>query len=314
MSLTIISLGIFLALSGLLISGIYFVVEAPARRGKMRARLAAVQQIARAEAMDSLDAEIIRQHVLSRIPRINQLLLKLPFLAEWQLFLEQSATRLTLLTLVSISLWAGVAVQLASILLRLPVIFSIPLTIAGMAVPFIVLAIRRSRRFSRFEELFPDAMDMLARAVRAGYAFTTGLELIAQEMPDPIAREFRITYEQQNLGLPLKEALGNLAVRVPLEDVHIFVTALQIQRESGGNMAETLDNLSYLIRERFKLYRQVRVYTAEGRMSLYILTALPPIAAVLLYFVNPGYMATLFNDPIGQKCLIAAAGLQVLGY
>src|SRR5690606_41720752 len=119
----------------------------------------------------------------------------------------------------------GVAVQLASILLRLPVIFSIPLTIAGMAVPFIVLAIRRSRRFSRFEELFPDAMDMLARAVRAGYAFTTGLELIAQEMPDPIAREFRITYEQQNLGLPLKEALGNLAVRVPLEAVHIFVTA-----------------------------------------------------------------------------------------
>src|SRR5262249_37038514 len=129
------------------------------------------------------------------------------------------------------------------------------------AVPFGVTAVLRRLRFNKFEEQFPEATDLLGRAVRAGHAFTTGFELIGKELPDPVAEEFRITFQQQHLGLPLRDALKNMTVRVPLPDVRIFVSALQIQRESGGNLGEILDTISTVIRERFKLQRQVRVYT-----------------------------------------------------
>jgi tight adherence protein B len=150
-------------------------------------------------------------------------------------------------------------------------------------VPLWVLYYKRYRRFSQFERQFPEALDILSRAVRAGYAFTTGLQLIADEMPDPDCGEFRRTFEQQNLGLPLRDAFFNLSLRVPLPDVRIFVSTMQIQSETGGNLAETLDNLSRIVRERFRLLRQVRTYTAEGRLSLYFLTAIPPFMVVLLY-------------------------------
>jgi tight adherence protein B len=149
--------------------------------------------------------------------------------------------------------------------------------------------------------------------VRAGHAFTTGLELIAKEMPDPLAREFRITYEQQNFGMPLKEALQNLSVRMPLPDVFFFTSALQIQRESGGNLGEILDNLATVIRERFKIQRQVRVVTAQGRMTLYMLMGLTPGFALLMYLRNPKYIGRLFTDPLGQKALGVTLALQVIG-
>src|SRR5262249_27485970 len=139
-------------------------------------------------------------------------------------------------------------------------------------------------------EQFPDAIDLLARAVRAGHAFTTAFSLIGEEMADPIAEEFKVTYRQQNLGLPLREAFANLTQRIPLSDVQIFVTALQIQRESGGNLGEILDNLATVIRERFKILREVRVITAEARLSMYALTAMPFVAGILMYLGNPEYM------------------------
>jgi tight adherence protein B len=129
-----------------------------------------------------------------------------------------------------------------------------------------------------------------------------------------VAGEFRVTYEQQNLGMPLREALERLAARVPIADVRFFVSALQIQRESGGNLAEILDKLSYVVRERFKILRQVQVFTAEARMSLYILTAVPPITGILMYLVNPDYIGTLFRDEMGQKMLATAIVLQVVGF
>jgi tight adherence protein B len=133
-------------------------------------------------------------------------------------------------------------------------------------------------------------------------------------MPSPVSDEFNRTYNEQNLGLPLRDALDNMMRRVPLIDFRIFVTALMIQRESGGNLAEILDNLSHVIRERFKLMRQIRVYTAQGRLSLYILVALPPILGVLIYFLNPKYIGMLFTDPLGMRFLIAGIILQVCGY
>ncbi len=186
--------------------------------------------------------------------------------------------------------------------------------ILAISIPILVIAIKRQRRFLKFEEIFPDAIDLLGRSVRAGHAFTTGLELIAKEMPAPVSDEFQRAYEQQNLGLPLRDALENLMRRMPLTDVRIFVTALMIQRESGGNLAEILDNLSHVMRERFKLMRQIRVYTAQGRLSLYLLVSIPPLMGIMIYFMDREYIMRLFTDPLGIRFLVAGIVLQVLGY
>ena len=150
----------------------------------------------------------------------------------------------------------------------------------GAFLPYSYASYRRTKRFQKFEELFPEAIDTLARAVRAGHAFTTALEMISNEVAEPIATEFRKLFEEQKFGLPVRDALINLTERVPLVDVKFFVTAVMLQRETGGNLAEILDNLSYVIRERFKIQRQVRVYTAQGRLTMMLLMGLPPVIVV----------------------------------
>ena len=159
----------------------------------------------------------------------------------------------------------------------------------------------RTKRFQKFEEKFPEAIDTLARAVRAGHAFTTALEMIANEVSEPVAGEFRQLYEEQKFGLPVRDALLNLADRIPLVDVKFFVTAVMLQRETGGNLAEILDNLSYVIRERFKILRQVRVHTAQGRLTMVLLMALPPTIVLIMQLLNPGFIRPLFTDPIGPR-------------
>ena len=173
---------------------------------------------------------------------------------------------------------------------------------------------RRNKRFQKFEELFPEAIDTLARAVRAGHAFTTALELIASEIADPVASEFRKLFEEQKFGMPVRDALINLTERVPLVDVKFFVTAVMLQRETGGNLAEILDNLSYVIRERFKIMRQVRVHTAQGRMTMLLLMGLPPIIIVTMQIMNPTFIRPLFDDPIGHILLVVGITLQTVGY
>ena len=139
-----------------------------------------------------------------------------------------------------------------------------------------------------FEEAFPEALDLIARALKAGHAFVTGLKMVADEMPEPVGPEFRKTFDEQNFGLPLKDALENLTMRVPGLDVRFFATAVLIQRETGGNLSEILENLAHVVRERFKILRQVRVYTAHGRMTGYVLLALPAVLCIALAFINPG--------------------------
>jgi tight adherence protein B len=156
---------------------------------------------------------------------------------------------------------------------------------------------RRQKRFEKFEELFPEAIDTLARAVRAGHAFTTALEMISNEIADPLATEFRKLFEEQKFGMPVRDALMNLAERVPLVDVKFFVTAVMLQRETGGNLAEILDNLSYVIRERFKIQRQVRVHTAQGRLTMALLMAMPPTVVAILFVFSPEFVAPLFTIP-----------------
>jgi len=188
--------------------------------------------------------------------------------------------------------------------------------VAGLVVatiPCAVIAFRRARRMQQFEERFPEALDLLGRAVRAGHAFTTGLEMISMESSEPVASEFRKTFEEQNFGLPLRDVLLNLTERVPLMDVRFFVTALLVQKETGGNLAEILDELSRVIRERFRIYREVRVRTAQGRLTALILIAMPPSMMALLWMMNPSYIRVLFVDPKGSTLLAAAAMMQIIG-
>jgi tight adherence protein B len=172
---------------------------------------------------------------------------------------------------------------------------------------------KRLRRLRAFEKNFPEAIDLLARAVRAGHAFTTGLEMIATELPQPVAGEFRIAYEEQNFGLPLKDALLNLTERVPLVDVRFFVTALMVQKETGGNLAEILDKLAYLVRDRFRILGDVRTKSAQGRLTAAILIAAPPGIVLMLRAMNPDYLRPMFEDPWGFYAMVIAVALQVIG-
>ena len=188
----------------------------------------------------------------------------------------------------------------------------------GLALLFVffpLMYVRRARknRMYKFEEQFPDAIDLISRALRAGHALPTGLGMVADEIPPPIGTEFRILYDEQNFGLTLPDAIRNFAARIPVLDARFFATAVLTQRETGGNLAEVLDNLASVIRERFKVKRQVRVISAHGRITGWVLAALPPSIAVASFAISPVHMQTLLGDPIGINMLIAAAFMQVLG-
>lgn len=186
--------------------------------------------------------------------------------------------------------------------------------LVGLPLPFAWLLRQRSVRMGRFEEQFPEALDLLSRAIRAGHAFQTAMSMVADELPAPVGTEFKKTFEQQNFGLPLRDALNQMTQRIPIIDVRFFVTAVLIQRETGGNLSEILDNLSHVVRERFKVLRQVRVHTAHGRFTGYVLLALPAALAIALSFINPEHMELLFRRPMGQTMLIGAVVMQTLGY
>jgi len=179
--------------------------------------------------------------------------------------------------------------------------------------PLMVVRYKAKKRMAIFEEQFPQALDLISRAMRAGHAFTTGLAMVAEEASQPVSGEFRLLYDQQNFGMPLTEAMKKFADRVQLLDAKFFVTAVLTQRESGGNLAEVLDNLARVIRERFKVKRQVRVVTAHARITGWVLCGLPPVAAIGLLFISPESMKLMVNDPMGPPMLIGAAVLQVLG-
>jgi tight adherence protein B len=303
---------VFLVTLGLAISATYFLIEAPASKKRMRVRLSAIEESS-VQSIDDKEAGLVRQEVFSQVPAINRLLVQMPLAARLHIFIEQAGMQITVAMVLLISLASAFFVLVLGLLLFVPALLAILLAVGAGSIPFFVISVKRQRRFSKFAEIFPDAIDMLARAVRAGHAFTTGLEMMSREMPEPLASEFRTTYEQQNFGMPIREALHNLSVRMPLPDVRFFVSALQIQRESGGNLAEILTNLAQVIRERFKILRQVRVYTAQGRMTLYILMALAPGFALIIFFANPKYLAPLWTDPLGRRWLVYAAILQVIG-
>jgi tight adherence protein B len=182
------------------------------------------------------------------------------------------------------------------------------------SLPLLYVMRKRSARMRRFEELFPDSLEFVARSMRAGHAFSVSLEMIHREFQEPLAGEFRRTFEEHNLGLPLDVALQKLAKRVPSLDVHFFVSAVLLQKRTGGNLAEILDKLAYVIRERFKLRGKIRAISAHGRMTGAALSCIPLGVAVIMFYVNPDYVRFFFLDDVGNIMLACAVVLQLIGY
>lgn len=193
-------------------------------------------------------------------------------------------------------------------------IMALPPAILGATLPWLYVRRCKAKRVAAFEEIFPEAIDLLGRAIRAGHGLSTALKMVADEMGNPLGPEFRRVFEEQKFGLPLEESLNGLADRVDLADVRIFNTGVLIPRAVGGNLAEILDNLARTIRERFTIQRQVRVYTAQGRFTGYLLAVLPVIIGFLIYLLNRDYMSILWAEDVGRVLIAVALLLQIVGF
>lgn len=258
--------------------------------------------------------ELLRDELLSGIPALNKLLSRWSRTSRLQLLLEQSDLKLRAGKFVLLCACSGAAVACAALALTASLLFSLGAFLLGSFLPVGYALMLRRKRFQKFEALFPQAIDLLVRSSRAGHPFTTSLEMIGNELNEPIAGEFRRVHEEQKFGMPIRDALLNLADRVPLVDVKFFVTSLLLQRETGGNLAEILDKLAYVIRERFRIVRQVRVYTAQGRLTMMLLMAIPPGMVVFMLFTNPEFMKPLFHDPMGHFFIALGVTLQFIGF
>jgi tight adherence protein B len=260
-------------------------------------------------------AQLLKQiQVLSAIGAVDAFLKRgKSHTQKFQTLIEQAGLKITVGTLLTGS--AALAALVFYVLQRVGAWTIVAAGAAALAafMPVNVVKYKRTLRMRKFEEQFPEALDLLGRALRAGHAFTTGIEMVGKEMPDPIGPEFRILYDQQNYGMPLPDALRLFAERIPVLDARFFVTAVLIQRESGGNLSEVLDNLAGVIRERFRVKRQIRVISAHGRLTGWILVCLPPCLALVLFTINEETRTLMFNDPLGQQMMMAAATLQVIG-
>src|SRR5258708_4870760 len=261
----------------------------------------------------SVGVKLVRDELLSSVPLVHRLMMQWSWSGRLQEYISQAGLKMKPGKLVLLSAVLGLGAYLLSgrFFPQFWIQFLWAVGLAG--IPFAFVAWKRRRRLRQFEEHFPEALDLLGRAVRAGHAFTTGLEMIAKESAEPIGGEFRTAFEEQNFGLPVRDALLNMCERVPIVDVRFFVTALMIQKETGGNLAEILDGLARVIRDRFRIYREVKVRTAQGRLTAGILIALPMGMMMLMSILNPRYVGVLFSDPLGPIALITAAILAVVG-
>jgi tight adherence protein B len=276
------------------------------------ANLDAALASGRQESSDQI-VDVRKDDMLSAIPWINRWLLRIELAPRLRTLLSQSGLKWTAGGLLMMSL-ACFAIPAYLAYLRVQV-FTVAVLIGLLvgSAPLAFVLHKRRARFNQIEQELPEALDLMVSALRAGHSLVAALRLVAYESPQPIGGEFRICFDEQNYGLELRAAMDNLVSRVPIQDLRIVVTAILIQKESGGNLAEVLDKASYVIRERFRLKRQVRVHTAQGRMTGWILSFLPLVLGVALYFVNPKTMSILWTRPIGIKLLYASAAMTVTG-
>jgi tight adherence protein B len=296
-----------------LIGAAVFVYQGGPKQGEIiRGRLEAIEK-GTAFAKNALDLDLIRDELMSSIPAINKMLVRWSWPARLRAFIGQAGMSVRPGKLMLVSIVMGLAAFQVTGMLSGNWILAIIVGVPVAFIPIAFVAIKRTKRLGDFERIFPEVIELLSRSVRAGHSFASGMEIVATDLPEPAASEFRITFDEQRFGLPVRDALLNLCERIPMVDVRLFVIALLVQKETGGNLAEILDNLAHVIRERFRIAGEVRVRTAQGRLTAAILILLPVAMMIVLKVIDPAYINLLFMDRLGQLMLVMAFFLQVIG-
>jgi tight adherence protein B len=309
----LLSILVFFVGSGLVLGGYAAISQMPAALAGRRLdrRLHDVSAPAWDEPAEST---VLMRPVEGPLPGVDRLVSGTRAGSRLAKLIEQSGCRTTASAVALVTLaMAGASALIAVLFVQQWYIPPVAAAVGG-SMPILYIMNRRSRRMKAFEELFPEALDMLSRAIRAGHAFQSAVGMVADELKAPVGPEFKMMFERQNYGLPLRDALDQMAERVPILDVRFFVTAVLIQRDTGGNLSEILETLARVVRERFNLRRQIRTHTAHGRFTAGVLLALPPVLAFAMMVINPDHMNVLFHEKVGQMVLLVAVVMQVVGF
>jgi tight adherence protein B len=281
------------------------------KRARLQKRLS--EALLHSAHTEDIDVVLARNELMSEIPWVNRTLISLQAALHLKRMLDQADLHITPSRLMMFSVMAGLLGGLATSMLT---VFIPLMVLAGLvcgSLPFLHVWWKRKKRFDAFLEQLPDALDLISRALSAGHAFSEALHMVSLEMPEPVAGEFRKAYEEQNLGLSVKLALENLTARIPLLDLKLCVTAILIQRETGGNLAEILEKVAYTIRERFRILGDLKTLTTSSRMSAWLLCGLPMFVALAVTVMNPEYMSVLWKDQRGHYLIAAALTMQITG-
>jgi tight adherence protein B len=304
---------VFIVGAGVVLGAYALVMWLPGYMSRRRMDQRLSELVAPADALDGGES-IVRQSAGGPLPGIDRLVARTSYGTSLSHVIEQSGMKTSPGGLLGMGVALGASVAVVSMLFIRQWYVPPVVGLLSASGPFLLVLYRRSARMKVFEERFPEALDLLSRALRAGHAFQTALGMVGDELKEPVGPEFKKTFDQQNFGLPLRDALNQMADRVPVLDVRFFVTAVLIQRETGGNLSEILDNLAYVVRERFKIRRQVRTHTAHGRFTAFVLLSLPAVLAIALTLLNPEHMAPLFRERMGQMALLTAMVMQAIGF
>ena len=306
-----IAFGIF-ATVVLLLEGVYYAYQVLSRRGKDNQRIKErIQEWTVKPELQQLD--IVRNQSLSDIPWLHDLLVPIRKLDGLRRIHERGNNTLPFGTFLLASLLIAILVGLVCIQFHTHLIVALVGAVLSACLPFGFLYWKKTKRMAKFQRQLPEALELIARALRAGHAFFVGLKLVGEEFPEPIGPEFKRAFDEVSMGISVPQALQNLADRVDCLDVKFFVTSVSVQRETGGNLAEIIESLGLLIRKRFELYMKIAALSAEGKVSAIILFALPLVLGLLLYRMNPEYIVLLFTDPIGHTMLMTGSALMIIG-
>jgi len=281
------------------------------KRARLQQRLS--EALLHSAHTEDIEVVLARNELMSEIPWVNRALIRVQAALQLKRMLDQADLHITPSRLIMFSAMAGMLAALAASVISISILLMLAAGLSAAAVPFVHVWWKRKKRFDAFLELLPDALDLMSRGLSAGHAFSEAMHMVSTEMPEPIATEFRKTYEEQNLGLSLKLALENLTQRIPLLDLRMCVTAVLIQRETGGNLAEILEKVAYTIRERFRIMGDLKTLTTSSRMSAWLLCGLPIFVTIVITIMNPEYMNVLWKDQRGHYLIATALFLQVTG-
>lgn len=281
------------------------------KRARLQKRLS--EALLHSANTEDVDVVLARNEMMSEIPWVNRTLINVQAALQLKRMLDQADLHITPSRLLMFSFMSGMLGALAASVLTVFIPIMILAGLICAAIPLVHVWWKRKKRFDAFLYHLPDALDLMSRALSAGHAFSESLHMVSMEMPEPIATEFRKAYEEQNLGLSVKLALENLTQRIPLLDLKMCVTAIMIQRETGGNLAEILEKVAYTIRERFRIMGDLKTLTTSSRMSAWLLCALPIFVALAVTVMNPDYMSVLWKDPRGHYLIAAAMTMQITG-